>query len=338
MAQKLLLTGIQPSGTLHLGNYIGALLNCKNNVEKFKKDGEVLFFVADLHSLTSKKDPELVKKATMDLIATYLASGINVADNCNFFIQSQVPQHCELNWIFTTICPLGLLERMTQFKDKKGKLSVEEINTGLLCYPILMAADILLYSATDVAVGEDQLQHMEFTRDIAQKFMHVYNCPDLFVLPQGLIGKENKRIMSLGDATKKMSKSVGEEKDRILLTDSDDEIAKKIKVAKTDAIMGIYYDKENRPEVSNLLNIMSSITHKSVEELSEKYKNTGTKVFKDDLTQVLIDELSGFREKFNEYRKDEENLLTILEKGREVASEKASKKMAEIRKIVGLIG
>ena len=229
---------------------------------------------------------------------------------------------------------------MTQFKDKKNKLSLDEVNAGLLYYPILMAADIILYKANFVPVGEDQKQHVEFTRDIVQKFINIYGNGeknDLFVLPEAMIDKTSKRIMSLGDGTKKMSKSVGEDKDKIFLTDTDEQIAKKIKTAKTDSIMGIYYDKENRPEVSNLINIFSALTNRTVEDISNEYREKNTKSFKDDLTQLLINEIKPIREKQNQLLKNDAYLEEIITKGNKIANDVANDTLSKVKKAVGLL-
>ncbi len=330
------LSGIQPSGSsLHLGNYIGALLNWKNIIKNSKDGDKFYFMLADLHTMTSKKNAEELKKNIISLVATYVACGITPSEKIVFFQQSKIPAHCELCWILSTITPLGQLERMTQFKDKKGKLSTDEINAGLLYYPILMAADILLYKTNFVPVGEDQTQHIEFTRDLVERFDRLYNS-DIFIMPEGLIDKTSKRIMSLGDGSKKMSKSIGEERDRIFLTDTDEQIAKKIKSAKTDSIMGIFYDKD-RLEVNNLINIYSAISGGSIEEISGEYKDKNTKQFKDDLTDLVINAISPIREKLQELEQDTDFLKNIIEKGSFEANNVASKTLLEVKKAVGLM-
>lgn len=329
---KFVFSGIQPSGVLHLGNYIGAILNWKKMVKNADKDDKFLFMIADLHSLTSCKNPNTLRQNTNELLATYLACGIEPSNNLHFFIQSSIPEHCQLCWLLTTVCPLGQLERMTQFKDKKGKLGADEINAGLLYYPLLMAADILLYRATHVPVGEDQTQHMEFCRDMVDKFENKFGerAKGIFIKPEAIIDKTSKRIMSLGDGTKKMSKSIGDDKDRIMLTDTDDQIAKKIKTAKTDSITGIYFDKDTRPEVSNLINIMSALSGRPVEDISEQYKNSGTKVFKDDLTEIIINEIAPIREKFLDLKNDTNLLKKIVEEGNKYAKKLAEEMMTAV--------
>ena len=338
---SIFLSGIQPSSqTLQLGNYIGAILNWKKTVNNLKKEDRCYFMLPDLHAMTTVKSRDMLHDNIKKLIATYIACGIEPNDNVVFFQQSKVPAHCELCWILSTITPVGQLERMTQFKDKKNKLSLDEVNAGLLYYPILMAADIILYKANFVPVGEDQKQHVEFTRDIVQKFINIYGNGeknDLFVLPEAMIDKTSKRIMSLGDGTKKMSKSVGEDKDKIFLTDTDEQIAKKIKTAKTDSIMGIYYDKENRPEVSNLINIFSALTDRTTEDISNEYREKNTKSFKDDLTQLLINEIKPIREKQNQLLKNDAYLEEIITKGNKIANDVANDTLIKVKKAVGLL-
>ena len=338
---SIILSGIQPSSqTLQLGNYIGAILNWKKTVNNLKKEDRCYFMLPDLHAMTTVKSRDVLHDNIKKLIATYIACGIEPNDNVVFFQQSKIPAHCELCWILSTITPVGQLERMTQFKDKKNKLSLDEVNAGLLYYPILMAADIILYKANFVPVGEDQKQHVEFTRDIVQKFINIYGNGeknDLFVLPEAMIDKTSKRIMSLGDGTKKMSKSVGEDKDKIFLIDTDEQIAKKIKTAKTDSIMGIYYDKENRPEVSNLINIFSALTNRTVEDISNEYREKNTKSFKDDLTQLLINEIKPIREKQNQLLKNDAYLEEIITKGNKIANDVANDTLSKVKKAVGLL-
>lgn len=334
-------SGIQPSGeSLHLGNYIGAILNWKKIVQNMSSDDKCYFMIADLHAMTSNHDADAVRENIKKLIATYIACGIEPSDKIIFFQQSKISAHCELCWILTTITQLGQLERMTQFKEKKTKLDADKINAGLLCYPILMAADIILYGSNYIPVGEDQTQHLEFTRDIVQKFINIYgngSDNDIFVMPELLIDKTSKRIMSLGDGLKKMSKSAGEDKDRIFLLDTDDQIAKKIRTAKTDSLIGIYYDKEKRPEVSNLINIFSALSERSVDDVSNEYNEKNTKTFKDDLTQLLISKIAPIREKQKELLENETILNNILTEGTEIANEKATDTLIKVKKTVGLL-
>ena len=338
---SVILSGVQPSSfSLHLGNYIGALLNWKRIINTLAPQDICYFMLADLHAMTSIKSKDLLKKNIKQLIATYIACGISPSDNVVFFQQSKIPAHCELCWILSTITPVGQLERMTQFKDKKNKLSLDNVNAGLLYYPVLMVADIILYKANLVPVGEDQTQHIEFTRDVVQKFINIYgngDNNDLFILPNAMIDTTSKRIMSLGDGMRKMSKSVGDEKDKIFLTDTDDQIAKKIKSAKTDSVTGIYYDKNKRPEVSNLINIFSAISGRTVEDISNEYSDKNTKSFKDDLTQIIINEIHPIREKQNELLKNMVYLDQILENGNARANEVANDTLCKVKKTVGLM-
>lgn len=336
---SVILSGIQPSSSaLHLGNYIGAILNWKKMVENLKSEDICYFMIADLHTMTSNKNPKLLRENTKRLLATYIACGIEPSDKVIFFIQSKVPAHCELCWILSTICPLGQLMRMTQFKDKKRKLSIDQINAGLLYYPVLMAADIMLYQTNFVPVGEDQRQHLEFTRDIIQKFNNTYNVDDVFTMTDGVIDKISKKIMSLGDGTKKMSKSVGDDKDKIYLTDSDNEIIKKIKSAKTDSIKGITYNKEERPEISNLITIYSALSGKDIKDICNTYIDKGTKDFKDDLANVIVDVIAPIREKINNIlAKNDKYLDDIIEKGNKIANKIANETLNNVKKVVGLL-
>ncbi len=336
------LSGIQPSDCkLHLGNYIGAILNSKNIAKSLHKDDKFYFMIADLHAMTSIHESNVLKENIKRLAATYIACGIEPDfEKIFIFQQSRVSAHCELCWILSTITSIGQLERMTQFKDKKGKSSVNDINAGLLFYPVLMVADIILYKANSILVGDDQTQHLEFTRDTVQKFMKTfgnYNDDSIFVMPDKITTEESKRIMSLGDGTKKMSKSVGDNKDKIFLTDTDEEIEKKIKTAKTDSIIGIYYDKENRPEISNLINIFSAISKKSIQEINNEYCEKNTKTFKDDLIQLLIKEIKPIREKYNDLIKESLYLEDILNKSNKIANEVANDTLMKVKKVIGLI-
>ena len=235
---RIFISGIQPSNDLHIGNYIGSVLQCKNNIDKLSENDLFYYMIADLHSLTSVKDKNIMEDSILSVFATYLASGIKTSKNIKIFLQSYIPQHAEFCWILSTITPLGQLMRMTQFKDKSQKFGFDSSNAGLLFYPILQAADILLYNADYVIVGEDQRQHIEITRDIAGFFNKTYKT-DYLKIPESIIDK-GKKIMSLKDATKKMSKSDDNQNSIIKLTDSNDLIRKKIQTARTDSIVGIY--------------------------------------------------------------------------------------------------
>ena len=347
---SVILSGIQASGTLHLGNYLGSVLQWKNKINQNQKNNvndKFFFMIADLHSLTTVKNKDLLKNNVINLISSYLGCGIGIDDNnvinenVTIFIQSQVRQHTELTWILSCITPIGQLFRMTQFKDKFSKYSNNNeinnsnANAGLLFYPILMASDILLYKTNKVPVGDDQRQHIEFTRDIAEKFNSHYDS-NVFNIPEIEIQKETARIMSLQDGTKKMSKSDESVNAIIYLTDTDDIIAKKIKIAKTDSFTGIYYDKQNRPEVSNLIEIFALLLNSNIKNIENKYQNIGTKQFKDDLTDCLINTLSPIRNKINQFQLNPEYLLNIVKNGNNNARNVGEETMKNVRNVVGI--
>jgi len=439
---KTVLSGMQPSGILHIGNYIGGIVTWKNMIAK-NPNYEYYFMIADLHSLTSLKNGDLLRKNIIDCAICYYACGIDfMAENITLFQQSKNPNHSELAWILQTIIPMGWMERMTQFKDKKLTLAEQltlssktnindpiaidnkikntkdglfkkikeivpkvdidifnqefivhpklkpirldmiqmttritnqksgeifektmkyisdailsltsvcqngdfkgddfkseldnKINTALLTYPALMAADILLYNADFVPVGDDQKQHIELTRDVAMRFNREYKC-DILKQPQPIITADT-RIMSLTDGTKKMSKSDPSEASRILLTDSNDEIIKKISRAKTDSIMGIYYDKKNRPDISNLIQIFACLSNKSNEYISNECKNLSTKQFKDLLASKIIETISPIREKIKILKTDS-NIEKILQNGIEKSKLKSESCMNKVRSIIGI--
>ncbi len=326
-------SGIQPTGNLHLGNYLGAIINWLDLQNQY----DCLFGVMDLHAITVKQNPDILRKNILLTVATYIACGLDLK-KAKIFIQSEVAQHSQLAWILSTITPLGWLNRMTQFKDKTNDDSAGNANLGLYSYPVLMASDILLYHTDIVPVGEDQKQHVELTRDIAQAFNHHFGI-EYFKLPKPLIIKEVKRIMSLQDGAKKMSKSDPSEISRINLTDSTDEISKKIKKAKTDSQSIIAYD-ETRKEIYNLLNIFASFTKKNPQEIALEYENFGYGKFKNDLTEVVISKLAPISSEIKKLLNDQNFLNQILEKsldqGREYADEIAKKTCDEVYKIVGL--
>lgn len=331
---SVILSGIQPSGVLHLGNYLGAIKQWQKVLKKSNND-TFYFMVADLHSLTTSQNAVQLKNDMLYLLASYIACGISVENNANLFIQSSISAHSELAWILSTITPFGMLERMTQFKDKSAKSGASNANCGLFTYPVLMAADILLYDTTHVPVGDDQKQHLEFTRDIAQKFNHHYNC-DVFTVPDFMSSESASRVMSLQDGTKKMSKSSCSDAELIKLNDTNDEISKKIKSAKTDSIRGIYYDKENRPEVSNLIEIMSSISGSSKKEIEDEYRNLSTKDFKDNLMEIIINEIAPIREKLNILLQDKDALLRSVEVSSARVKDVATNKIKQVKQIVGV--
>lgn len=333
MKTKNVLSGMQSSGTLHLGNYIGAISTWKKIINE-NPNWNYYFMVADLHSLTSAKNPNLLKQNIEDLITCYLSCGIDFEkENINIFQQSSIYQHTEFSWILSTITPIGWMERMTQFKDKSKSKDAENINLGLFTYPVLMAADILLYDTDLVPVGSDQKQHVELTRDIAEKFNRQYECSEI-KSPDSLI-LENGRVMSLLDGTKKMSKSDLSEFSRILLTDSNDDVVKKISKAKTDSISEIYYDKELRPEISNLIYIFSVLSGIKINDVRIKFEGKKTGEFKKELSELIIQELSPIRQKILNIKKDFDVSL-LVKKGNEICKNISEEKMKKVRKIIGI--
>ncbi len=322
---KTVFSGIQSTGNLHLGNYLGAIRNWID----LQNNHRCIFGVMNLHAITLPQDPKELKKNALEVAATYIACGLN-PEKSTIFVQSEVAEHAELSWILGCLTPLGWLDRMTQFKDKKDRNE----NLGLYAYPTLMAADILLYKTDLVPVGEDQKQHLELTRDIAGAFNRRFGL-EYFKLPQPMILKEVKRIMSLQDGTKKMSKSDESEISRINLIDSPEQIVKKIKKAKTDSIPTVTYD-EARPEIYNLLNIFSTVCEKTPEVLASEYENSGFGKFKTDLAEALVAKLEPIQKEFNRLNKDQFYLKRILNDGREVASGIANKTKKEVFEIIGL--
>lgn len=327
--KKTVFSGIQPSGNLHLGNYLGSVANWV----PMQDQHQCIFGIMDLHAITVFQNPEELKQSILECAAIYLACGLDPKKTI-IFQQSEVKEHAELAWILGTLTPLGWLNRMTQFKDKTAK-SEDNSNLGLYAYPVLMAADILLYKTDAVPVGEDQKQHLELTRDIAGAFNRAYN-QEFFKLPDPLILGNCARVMSLLDGTKKMSKSDESDLSRINLSDDADAIRKKIKKCKTDSVMGISYDK-NRPEIYNLLNIFSGVTGEKPEIIAKNYENSGFGKFKEDLAEAVISKLEPVSQNFKSLKADPTYIKKILQDGGEAAKIAASSNMAEIKKIVGLI-
>ena len=326
---KRVVSGIQPTKNLHIGNYFGSIKNWLD----LQDQHECLFSVVNLHAMTVPYVPKELKHSTLNVIATYLACGID-PNKSTIFIQNTILEHAHLAWIFNCITPTGWMNRMTQFKEKSDKYK-EHSSLGLYCYPVLMAADILLYQANYVPVGEDQKQHVELTRDIAVAFNRVVK-QEYFTLPEPMITGPGTRIMSLKDGTKKMSKSEESDYSKINLIDSNDEIILKFRKAKTDSIAEIYYDKENRPEMSNLLNIYSAFSGIKIKELEEKYSGMGCAVFKNDLTELTITNISKIREEHKRLMEDIGYVKEILDLGKEKAQCIASKNMTEIQELLGL--
>ena len=330
---KKIFSGVQPTGNLHLGNYLGAI---KNFVELNNKiENECVFCVVDLHAITTKQEPKELKKNIRETAATFIASGIDPKKSI-IFNQSMVSAHSECAWILSCVSRIGWLNRMTQFKEKAGK-DKEKASIGLYTYPVLMAADILLYDATHVPVGDDQKQHLELCRDIAQKFNNDFNAPEFLRTPEPLIQKEFSRIMSLKDAQKKMSKSDPSDLSRINLTDDKDQIANKIKKAKTDPLPMPSESNilSQRPEVENLLSIYSSLTNQSLEKSINEFNGKNFSEFKEKLSEIIIEKIEPISKEIKKLLKDERYLDSILLEGSQKANIIASKKIIEIKELVG---
>ena len=330
---KKIFSGVQPTGNLHLGNYLGAI---KNFVElQNDKKNECIYCVVDLHSITVKQDAKILKRNIRETTATFIASGLN-PENSIIFNQSAVSAHAEVAWILGCVSRMGWLSRMTQFKEKAGK-DKEKASVGLYVYPVLMAADILLYDATHVPVGEDQKQHLELCRDIAQKFNNDFNAPDFLKVPEPLIQKQFSRIMSLKDGLKKMSKSDPSDLSRINLTDDKDLIINKIKKSKTDTLPmpEINDDLKERPEVQNLLGIYSNLSSQSIDKVKDEFQGKNFSIFKDKLSELLVDKIDPIGKRIKDLLKDENYLDKILAKGSQKANNLATKKINEIKTLVG---
>ncbi|MEI7668769.1 MAG: tryptophan--tRNA ligase [Pseudomonadota bacterium] len=329
--EKRIFSGVQPTGNLHLGNYLGAIVNWV----KLQADyAEPIYGIMDLHAITVPQSPESLRNATYEVAASLLACGID-AKKSIIFAQSSVSAHAELGWILGCNTPLGWLNRMTQFKDKAGK-NQDKSSLGLYAYPVLMSADVLAYKATHVPVGDDQKQHVELMRDIAGAFNRNYNI-EYFPLPEPVIQPNAARIMSLRDGRKKMSKSDESDYSRINLTDDAETIELKIRKAKSDAIVGISYDTENRPEVTNLINIYSALSDISKEKIIAGFADKNFSDFKKSLAEVAISKLSPITLKMREYMQDRGYLEQILREGADRANEIAAKNLAEIKQIVGFL-
>ncbi|ABY94922.1 MULTISPECIES: tryptophan--tRNA ligase [Thermoanaerobacter] len=323
---KKVFSGVQPSGDIHIGNYLGAM----RQFVALQEDYECFFCAVDLHALTVPQDPKVLKEKTIELAALYLAIGLD-PKKVTIFIQSHVPAHAELAWLLQCITYFGELSRMTQFKDKsKGK---ESVSVGLFTYPDLMAADILLYNTHYVPVGEDQKQHLELTRDIAQRFNNRFG--ETFVVPEPMILKLGARIMSLTDPTKKMSKSDSDPNNRINLLDEPSVIKKKIMRAVTDSETEIKLDWENKPGVSNLLTIYSLFTGMEIEEVVNKFKGQGYGTLKKELAEVVIDKLTVIQKNYKDLSRD--YVLKVLKEGAERAQAVAEKTLKEVKEKMGLI-
>jgi tryptophanyl-tRNA synthetase len=319
-------SGVAPSGVPHLGTYLGAVKNWLD----LQKDYQCIFCVVDLHAMTVPQEPQKLKSKILEVAKIYLAAGIDPAKSI-VFVQSHVKEHAELCWILNTLARIPELERMTQFKDK-SKEHKKDVNMGLFDYPVLMAADILLYKTQGVPVGEDQQQHVELARTLAERFNSKFR--EIFVLPKALVRKEGARIMALDDPTKKMSKSAASPANYLALTDPPDVIREKIKKAVTDSRKEIVAGPD-KPALTNLLTIYSLLANKSVGEIEKMYQGKGYADFKADLAEVVVDFLKPFQKKYNEL--DDKEVLKILEDGATKASEIAGQTMKEVKEAVGLI-
>jgi len=326
-----ILSGVQPTGNLHLGNYLGAI----RNWVPLQNQHESLFCIVDLHSLTTQPDPAILKAHVLEMAAAYMACGVD-PERSAIFPQSAVREHTELAWILSCITPLGWLNRMTQFKEKAGKQK-DQANLGLYAYPVLQAADILLYKATHVPVGEDQKQHIELTRDIAGVFNNLH-AQDFFPLPEPTIMKTAARIMSLRDGTKKMSKSDESDYSRIHLMDDDETIRLKIRKAKTDPdpISGSLGAMEKRPEAFNLLGIYGALSNQSIEDVMSECDGSTFAPFKSALADLLIATLSPIRARLTDLMAHPDHIQQVLNKGADKARAIASHTMKDVRSMAGL--
>lgn len=329
MEKKKVLSGVQSTGRLTLGNYFGAI----NNWVEMQEEYDCYYMIANLHSLTVRNNPETLKNNTKKIIALYLAAGLDPQKN-TLFIQSQVKEHAELSWILNCYTYMGELSRMTQFKDKSEK-HADNINAGLFTYPVLMAADILLYQADYVPVGVDQMQHLEITRDIAERFNKLYG--KTFVIPEVYLGKVSSKIMGLQDPTAKMSKSATNLNDVIFLEDEPDLILKKFKKAVTDSENKVQYNPENKPGVSNLMQIYSSATGSTLKEIEKEFEGSGYGDFKTKVAEAVISKLEPIQNKYNDLLNNQGYLEEIYTRGAEKARELASKTLKDVKERIGIL-
>ena len=329
MEKKKVLSGVQSTGRLTLGNYFGAI----NNWVEMQEEYDCYYMIANLHSLTVRNNPETLKNNTKKIIALYLAAGLDPQKN-TLFIQSQVKEHAELSWILNCYTYMGELSRMTQFKDKSEK-HTDNINAGLFTYPVLMAADILLYQADYVPVGVDQMQHLEITRDIAERFNKLYG--KTFVIPEVYLGKVSSKIMGLQDPTAKMSKSATNLNDVIFLEDEPDLILKKFKKAVTDSENKVQYNPENKPGVSNLMQIYSSATGSTLKEIEKEFEGSGYGDFKTKVAEAVISKLEPIQNKYNDLLNNQGYLEEIYTRGAEKARELASKTLKDVKERIGIL-
>ncbi len=328
MSRKAVFSGVQPSGTLTIGNYLGALRNFVELQDEF----DCYYCIVDLHAITIPQIAEKLKANTLDVLSLYMAVGMD-PEKSTLFIQSHVPAHTELTWVLNTLTYMGQLNRMTQFKEKSRK-SDENLNAGLFTYPVLMAADILLYQTNYVPVGEDQKQHLELARDLAERFNNRYG--ETFIVPEPLIKEFGARIMSLQDPLSKMSKSDADENAFILMLDERDSVVKKIKRAVTDSVGVVAYSDE-QPGLKNLLNIYSVLSGNSVEEIVNNYEGKGYGKFKTDLAEIVIDALTPIQDRYKEYRNDPSFLQGVYKNAAERAELKAQETLRDVYDKVGFI-
>lgn len=326
--EKIVYSALQPSGKLTIGNYLGSIKNFKSLQDNY----QCFFNVADLHSITVPQEPKSIRERSLDLIAIFLATGLK-PEKSTLFIQSHVPAHTELAWVLNCMSYMGQLNRMTQFKEKSQK-SEENLNAGLFTYPVLMAADILLYQTDLVPVGIDQKQHLELARDLAIRFNNNYS--ETFKIPDGIIGKETGKIMNLKNPEKKMSKSDEDQNSFILLLDDESTIKRKIMKSVTDSLGNFDYNDEQKG-LKNLINIYSAFSEMTTDQIVTKYKNVNYSIFKEDLGQLISDGLKDLREKYKEYINDKSYLEKVMKEGAEKASYIANKTLRKVYKKVGFL-
>lgn len=331
MAKDIIFSGIQPSGELSIGNYIGSL----RNWVPMQDEAECLYCVVDQHAITVRQDPKTLRDNTLNTLAIFLACGID-PNKSTIFLQSHVPAHCELGWVLNCYTQVGELNRMTQYKDKAQRYA-SNITAGLFNYPVLMAADILLYQANKVPVGDDQRQHIELCRDVAERFNNIYG--PTFTMPTGLIPKAGGRVMSLQDPTKKMSKSDDNPKNVIRILEEPKSILKKIKSAVTDSDDPpvVAYDWDNKPGVSNLLELMSAATHREIPELVEHFRGSMYGNFKSEVGEAVVAMLEPIQQRYKEIRSDEAFMKEVFTKGADRAKERAQKTLDDVYKKIGYV-
>ncbi|MBU2878539.1 MULTISPECIES: tryptophan--tRNA ligase [Alteromonadaceae] len=331
MSKPIVLSGCQPSGQLTIGNYMGALRQWVD----MQQDNDCLYMIVDMHAITVRQDPKALYNACLDGLSLYLACGIDPSQS-TIFMQSHVPEHAQLAWVLNCYTQMGELNRMTQFKDKSAK-NVANVNAGLLTYPALMAADILLYQPNKVPVGDDQKQHLELTRDVATRFNNLYG--DVFTIPDPFIPEFGARIMSLQDPSSKMSKSDSNPNNFVGLLEDTKKISKKIKRAVTDSDeqARIYFDKQEKPGVSNLLSLLSCATGKSIDSLVPEYEDKMYGHLKGDVADAVVALLEPIQAKFHEIRSDQDYLNTVMRDGAEKASARASVMIQKVYQAVGFI-